>query len=268
MSCTLTLYFYPSPHGVDWASPRSLARSVLLNQLSFAGHPIGHVQIGLESPGTRRFATGMVQISMPEQRKKIIQEGLGLGTLFRDFPGRIETTDAIYPEIQGRFSRGNISYLKFLVSPAAHARALTYAREYVERGYSAHYGLPNRPLYGEGAGCSAFAASFLEVTGLLDPEFFSAWSRTICVPEKWIGGVDRKVSLLGLLDPRGSSSWATESEPHRKIFFWDPDLMHSWALRVWSSDERPFGREKTKNACGLILDRRDAVVPQGTVWKV
>ena len=268
MACSLTLYFYPSPHGVDWASPRSLARSVVLNQFSFAGHPIGHVQIGLESPGTRRFATGMVQISMPEQRKKIIQEGLGLAALFRDYPGRIETTDAIFPEIQGRFSRGNISYLRFLISTAAHERALTYAREYVERGCSAHYGLPNRPLYGEGAGCSAFAASFLEITGLLDPEYVSAWSRTIRVPERLIGGEGRKVSLLGLMDPRGLSSWATESEAHRKIFFWDPDLMHRWALDMWRSDKKPYVREKTRSACGLVIDRQDTAVPTSPIWKI
>ena len=44
---------------------------------------------------------------------------------------------------------------------------MEYFHEYRDRGYAQNYGLPLRPRYGEGAGCSAFAVSFLDVAGLL-----------------------------------------------------------------------------------------------------
>ena len=43
----LTLMFYPSPHGLNWESPKTLVRSVLSNYSSPLNHMIGHANVFL-----------------------------------------------------------------------------------------------------------------------------------------------------------------------------------------------------------------------------
>ncbi len=294
----LTLYFYPSPYGINWSNPRRLTRSTVLNQFSLDGHSIGHVHIELTAPagnGTSPtcLVTGMIQRSRSEERALLFLRNIGLGILFHDFQGAIEETEKAAAEIERRCRKGTASFLKFLISARAHARALTYVREFTERGDCAHYGLPNRPLHGEGGGCTAFGASFLEIAGLMEEEFLRDWTQRIRVPQALLGGAyadpeffgehsprtpkDKNfaraagVSLVRLLLPFGDSRWARENEPHREVFFWDPDRMHGWVQRVWREEsERPTGRfqiETRAKAHGLVADRRGLHAPEGPLWK-
>lgn len=294
----LTLYFYPSPYGIDWSNPRGLTRSAVLNQFSRDGHSIGHVHIELKAPAKStasppRLATGMIQRSHSEERALLFLRNIGLGILFHDFQGAIEETEKAAAEIERRCRKGTASFLRFLIGAETHARALAYVREFTERGDCAHYGLPNRPLHGEGGGCTAFGASFLEITGLMEEEFLRNWTQRIRVPRTLLGGPyadaeffgehsprtpkDKNfaraagVSLARLLLPFGASSWAGENEPHREIFFWDPDRMHGWVQRVWREEsERPTGRfrlETREMARGLVADRRAKPALDGPLWK-
>ncbi|MBI2604828.1 MAG: hypothetical protein HYW49_01985 [Deltaproteobacteria bacterium] len=294
----LTLYFYPSPYGIDWSSPRGLARSAVLNQFSRDGRSIGHVHIELKAPdgsGTSplHLVTGMIQRSHTEERALLFSEKVGLGILFHDFQGAIEQTESAAAEIKRHCRKGTISFLKFLIGARTHARALSYLREFIERGDCAHYGLPNRPLHGEGGGCTAFSTSFLEITGLMEEEFLRDWTQRIRVPRSLLGGTYADpeffgehsprtpkeknlaraagVSLARLLLPFGTSRWAGENEAHREVFFWDPDRMHGWVQRVWHEESTsPTGRfrlETREKARGLVADRRGLHAPEGPLWK-
>src|SRR5262249_21617026 len=154
-----------------------------------------------------------------------------------------------------RLGRGHVAWIRFRVSDAACGRMRQYYDEYRARGLDRFYGLHLRPLYGEGAGCSAFGTSFLEVAGILDPELSASWSHVRDVPESLIGdGGKPKVGLLPLLFSSRAGRWAKPGEPARRIGFWDPDRMFAWIQATWKAETAtPTGRflpERRKKSKG------------------
>lgn len=273
---SLTLYVFPSPYGLKWKNPRALAWSALRNSLAFrhhVNHSIGHVDVELdcESPtdANQRIHTfsGMTTDNSDADRTTeaaLLRQGYGLGILTESFPGRIESASDVLPQLPKRFRFGDISLLSFEISPTTCQRLLQYQDEYRQRGFGANYGLPNRPRYGEGAGCSAYATSFLEVAGLLTEEFHQAWKRSLRIPAEQIGGptTGRHVALSEILfDP--FSAWARAEEVHQDVPAWDPDLMHRWIVETFNRKDPRFNRFKQIKAKGLWADAR--LVPTPTV---
>ncbi|MBL7717129.1 MAG: hypothetical protein JNL01_16820 [Bdellovibrionales bacterium] len=236
----LNFYFFPSPYGTDWSSPGRLALSALKNRFSLLPrplHPLGHVNIeGVNSAGERQFLTGMVTENTSDQLHLILRKHYGLGIFFHNFPGLLEHPDEVEAQFEKRFRTDKISVLSLKVSDSVLKRACNYLSAYVdELGYHS-YGLHNRPLHLEGAGCSAFAASFLEITGLDHTEFRQNWSHKIRIHNDHLGGghaLDghKKVPFLKLI--RQARRWAMETEPHRELSFWSPDHMHQWLVKTW-----------------------------------
>jgi hypothetical protein len=285
MSNRLSFYFFPSPYGIDWSSPAALAWSTLLNRMNWVprpAHPIGHVNIALSeltydgSELHRLFLTGMVAKETSYQRQALLRDQLGLGILFLSSPGHLETEEEIEPQFEARYPGGKLSVLKLLVNDTVRSRLKRYFSEFQEKRGFHSYGLANRPLWLEGAGCSAFAASFLQVAGLELPEFRENWTRELRIPQALIGGAENpgnRVPLTRILFDR-RSRWAEEGEPHRKIFFWDPDLMHRWLLRTWEAldegrgcpIERPFTLSRTGNTLEVEFDLSHLRAPEGPIW--
>jgi hypothetical protein len=264
---SITVYFYPSHFDIDWSSPRSLAWSVLLNDLtpSFYSekHELGHATVELQCD-TRSAApvdlmTGMSDLDPSAESQEILLQKAGLGVMFKSFAGRLQSDAEIREDIQSRYQGGDISWIQFDISSQSCRRVLWYYRQYVDRGYEKHYGLALRPRYGEGSGCSAFVISFLEVSGLLDETYVKDWSKVRRVPERLIGNT----SLLSLLFKSSSGHWADEQEVGKSIRFWDPDTMHHWVL----SHLKDYPRETRGRATGLHLDRKSAEVPSDPFWK-
>jgi hypothetical protein len=271
----MLFYFYPSP-GIDWSTPSLMARNATIHSALKRRRAIGHVSVRLECPEVRSILgnadgiefTGMTQSQSNEAVPLILARGYGLGILYHTFLGRLESRSDLEAELSGRLQSGKLSFLRIQISPSVCERLSTYLKEYREGDYGKGYGLYLRPLHREGAGCSAFAASFLEVGGLLSPEITEAWSRTIRIPEKILGGPGRPfVSLLKVLN---TGSWARKDEPHRELFFWDPDLMHEWALETYAEEaSRPGGMyrpEKQFDARGLFWDASRIEAPRGPIW--
>lgn len=286
---TLTYYVFPSPRGISWNSPRALTWSALWNMLPTrheVEHSIGHVNVEMDCrnpdsggmgvvagrsvaiAGRSVVTAGMTTAATDNSRQMILSDGYGLGVLLLSLPGRLEFGADLAPQLPKRFETGDISVIKFRISDETCQRLLDYRSEYESRGYSANYGLPNRPRYGEGAGCSAFGTSFLEVAGLLTEEHFREWTRTIRFPEWTIGGpiTGRKVSIAKLLFSF-SSRWANKDEPHQEVFFWDPDLMHEWIVRNFDSNREGFTYFSDGNAKGMTIDARDVATPNEPFWK-
>jgi hypothetical protein len=265
----LVLFFYPSP-GLNWMNPKALTFTTAKNKLFGRSRGIGHVSVMIRTPSEFEL-TGMTQLEENEGRREVLFNGYGLGILLHNFKGALEESRDLIPELLKRSrSEGQLSFLRVAANEAITSRLLTYLSEYRKNGYDRFYGMRNRPLYGEGGGCSAFGASFLEAAGVLREEFRREWTRTFNIPHELIGGpiTGKKVSVLDML--RRADRWAQESEPHEKGFFWDPDLMHAWLVRNHSKESQfptgVFHTEKWNSAVGLRLDAKSAVPPSGRIF--
>lgn len=264
----LTLFFYPSP-GMDWSSPASLMKSTVKNKLiKRKPRSIGHVSIMLRTPDSIQI-TGMTQLDKQEGRNEVLFRGFGLGILTHTFKGELETTEHLAPELVERAKQdGILSYLRFDISAETMMRLKRYLKEYSDSGAGNQYGMKPRPLYGEGSGCSAFAASFLENAGLMTDDLRSAWTRSFRIPEKYLGGPhhQKHVPIWKLLFAR---SWAPHDEPHEEGFFWDPDLMHDWLLKKFARERlQPSGNcqlEYWHRSIGISIDARSVATPTGPV---
>jgi hypothetical protein len=265
----LVLFFYPSP-GLNWSTPKALTITTTKNKLLGLPRGIGHVSVLVRTP-EKTVLTGMTQSRKNEGRLEVLFRGYGLGILLHNFSGALEDGERLAPELVARSRKpGKLSYLRISTNPQAAQRLLRYLEEFRKQGYDGWYGMKNRPLHGEGSGCSAFGASFLELCGLLRDEYAREWTRTFNIPHALIGGpkTGRKVSVLSLI--RGADRWAEENEPHEKGFFWDPDLMHDWLVRthgVAKNGHPEFSAEEWNQARGIHYDGQAVIPPDGAIFK-
>ncbi|MGE0615837.1 MAG: hypothetical protein AB7P04_09360 [Bacteriovoracia bacterium] len=273
----LTVFLFPSPRGIDWRSPVKLAWSAVWNHLTLKNpdtlHGIGHLEVELKC-GDRRVLTGMTSDGRGEQWDLLFKKKYGFSILLHDFRGREDTPEEIEPQLKDRARRGTMSFITFQVSEKTCARLLEFYDEYKKQGYDLHYGLPNRPLYREGAGCTAYGAGFIEVAGLMTEEFQKGWANYVRFPDELLGGpwTNHPVDAGKLLFPLKASRWARANEPHHAIFYWDPDKWHHWIVDTWKAErargvnERRFGVVTRGKAKGLLLDRRDVPTPAGPIF--
>jgi hypothetical protein len=260
----LTLYFIPSPLGIDWTTPASLAVSAVKNKFSLKPHFMGHVWVELKCQKDHEL-TGMISKS-PDYFNQVVIKQRGLGVLFHSFDGRLEEKNAIMKEMKGYHESGGMNFARFLISSEHCQRAVRYLREYREQNVGKYYGLVNRPLYKEGSGCSAFGASFLEILGLIDEEIKSSWSQTVNIPLKFSGPplTDKGVSFIDLMF--NARTWALENEPHKKLHFWSPDLMHQWVQKKYQV-QGPWKKTQIGKTNGIIFDRLDRPQVSSSIWK-
>jgi len=264
----LTLYFIPSPVGMDWSSPANLAFSALKNRISLQSRFLGHVFVEVQC-GNERQLTGMVGKRF-DYLNQLLIENKGLGVLYHSFAGGLEEAKDVDAEIKELSDDGErLNFVKFLLNQGQCQRLSTYLKEYREKDVGRYYGLANRPLYGEGAGCSAFGASFPEVAGLMDQDFKTAWSQTVNVPLAFAGPPLKQegVSLLKLM--LNASSWAKENEPHQKLMFWSPDRMFDFVKTkiTKAKDEKQFSVTEIGNAKGIVYDKSHLPAPSGPIWQ-
>ncbi len=259
----LTLYFTPSPQGMDWTSPGNLAWSALKNRLSMKSRFMGHVYVEIQC-GEKRELTGMVGKNF-DYLHQLLVNGRGLGILYHSFDGRLEDKADLDLELAEHFKTGRTNFAQFILNQDQCTRLLTYLNEYRQKDSNKFYGLSNRPRYAEGAGCSAFGASFLDVAGILDPEIKSAWSNSVNIPLEFAGPPlkEEKVSFFKILF--GNPVWAKENEPHQKLFFWDPDLMAKW-VREKVTSAKPEEILRRENSVGILVDKTKESLPQDGIW--
>lgn len=260
----LTLYVVPSPEGMDWTSPSSLAKSALMNRLSFKPRFMGHVFVELKC-GNEHELTGMVGKNFDYLNQLLVNQK-GLGILFHSFDGRLEDKADIQNELSEYFKTGHVNFVKLLLNDGQCKRALSYLKEYRQNKVGRYYGLANRPRHGEGAGCSAFGVSFLDVLNLVSEEMKQNWSQTINIPLEYAGPPLTKegVGLLKVMFNAGA--WAKDNEKHQKLTFWDPDRMHSWINTKANSKHQDYSVTKIENALGILMDKSHIPVPEEPIW--
>lgn len=274
----VSLHLFRSPLGINWKTPWSLATSTLLNQVAPVGDKrafsISHVfvEVKCDSTGEHIFR-GMTSATTTEERDLLFRQKYGLGIMFHTYKGLYEKDQAIIDDMTPYEGSKRKAILTYKISPSTCERLIRYANEYEQLGYGNMYsGLQADPLKREGAGCSAFAVSFLRVGGLMSG-FEHEWQQTINVPKRLVGGplTGAKVNLSRII-ARPGIRW-NKSEPHIPLTAWDPELMHKWVQKTyWETMTGNFSSgsvpqlERVKDTLTVIFDFSDRETPTGDFW--
>ncbi len=278
----LTLYTIPPRHVIDFASPRSMffsaARNVFVMHRSLPRFNMGHVFIELKSDDEYLITGSSKERTLFLGGKEFLK-GYGLGLLFHPFPGRLDTKERLLYKMSFRYHTGNIRFITFKLQKTTFQRLVNYLAEYKRKGYYRIYNGCNEPRKGNGAGCTAFAISFLEISGILQPEWVNAWAQRVNVPLSLIGGplTGKKVSWLDILAAR---QWAQEGEAAEFFEIYDPTLIYQWIGKTWleknsASSEAlsespansfaPMISTKRNKALGLIIDFSSIPTPEDPI---
>lgn len=284
----LTIYAFPPSAHLDWSSPLKLAYGAgIRGRLSFehgkSKHTIGHCFIELNgSDGFRALTGSTTAPDAPSDSDYITKRGYGLGVLFAPMKGALDNSNKLDRELKMRYKTGKVFFMKLKISQKAFDRMKNYLEEYHKRGYDKIYNGMNKPREGSGAGCSAFAMSFLELGGMLDPVFKKEWIRRVNLPNELVGGpmTGNKVSLSKMIF---NAHWAKENEPHIKLELYDPQLMFEWLQKLvekakfarvhnqrskdFSLLKRNFKFIRRGKAIGLYIDATDIPVPTESIWQ-
>lgn len=269
---TLTLFFTPSPLGFDWSNPQGVAFSAVKNKLTFKRRFMGHVYIAVKGMTTQgemiEFVTGMVAKKL-DAVPRLLFQGFGMGILFHSFDGHLESKQEVWPEISKYAEQGNLSYLQIKLNTKAIDQLNNYYQAFKENNLFNYYGFVNRPLCGEGGGCSAFGASFLTALGIMEEEWKKSWTNKIRIPLH-ITGKPVTNNWVGL--PRVLAfghAWAQANEPHQELHFWDPDKMHHWVQRktLEHTEKSDYQLAKFHRAHGIVIDKSQIQNFPDHIWQ-
>lgn len=233
----LTLTFARSPLGINWSTPHGLALSTVKNSLyptKIRAFAISHVFVSLkcDSLGYERH-TGMTSATSTEERELLFKKAYGFGVMFHTYQGELESTATVLKDLADHTGSKRIAKLSLEINEATCARLKQYLEEYEARGFGSMYsGLQARPRKGEGSGCAAFGMSFLELAGLLSPEWNEAFMRKLHVPKRLVGGplTGQRVPFLKVI----SNIFATWNPNREHIYLeaYDPESMYRWVRQT------------------------------------
>jgi hypothetical protein len=255
----LIIYSVNPPTPIDWSTPGSTFKSIFRNSFikesykiedlsnndNFSStkkqfvktHFIGHMFMELKCEGFPTILTGM---SSPgyEEIKGLLVDGRSFEQVISTTEGHFNTAKELQDEIETRKTRvGNLSIMGINLKHDSCEELLKYLTEFRACGVNTRYGgLNANPHKSEGAGCSAFALSFLQrlnIVPMIDEigsnDFGSQFLRTVYVPRHLLKfqNKDPEVGAWGLL--RGLElSWANQKNAEKVVTFFDPELFSKW----------------------------------------
>jgi len=274
----LTIYVIPSTVKYDWSSPHTLYKSYVKNCIrnlfKKESYLLGHAFVELRSPLTSgRIFTGMRSASKKEQKDLVLKQHYGLAILGADTEGKFETDIDLEHKVSKFSRKGQLAFMTFYISDEATERLIQFFKSYKagidsNGSHGARYGGAFWPRYkGEGAGCSAFAVSFLDLAGILEDEF-DEWLVEIDIPMELIGGPYNHLNEVKLSDIKKHESWAINNDTsdfeHFEIY--DPTLMYEWIQGVWYKQNLQEALNVTpvqlNQARGIRIDGRNMPVPE------
>jgi hypothetical protein len=274
----LTLHIHKSPAGYDWSTPATLTKDSLKNTvLGWFGkykHPLGHVSLRLNCPELKIDQyIGMARLNFAESRNLLLFDGAGLGSLLHNFQGRLERKEDIEPDVEHNAMNGEVLLVSYKISEKACKNTQQFLEQYIAGEFWRNYGLPNRPLKGQGSGCSAFATSILQVAGIDFTNFDRHWSDHVFIPKALIGPHNSEIYKKGEVEKKIVTNnvskvpfWSLLDSSHKweqnsdsiVIKYYSPDKMFAWATSVAenpeTSPELPVILKKYKNTFHLIYD--------------
>jgi hypothetical protein len=268
-----TLYVFKSSVGVDWTSPKDLAISIVKNEVYkyFNGNErlLGHVAVELKC-GDKKLLTGM-RATRGENRRMVLTEGSGYGVLFHVFPGALEKEQKLRTEIEQKQKSREVHSIRYKIKPEHCERMWQHYENHLKQKGEFNYGFPLNTLAGEGAGCSAFGVSFLQIAHLVNPEHLKAWSGNVWVPIDLIGpyntkrytradepthkpdGGGKPITILDIVLSDKAIAWAKPGEG-KYLEFIDPDTMFRWIETSAEKSPTPLPFKRLENSLELQLD--------------
>lgn len=269
----ITFYAIPELNNINWDGPSSLFRSTFKGYVKSVFHPksyvIGHAYVKIESPLLDSVLyIGMRSMSRSQNFKGIFKDGLGLGILGASLKGRLESTEEVRKSIQYYEKRGKISFIKVETNETAIKRVLDFIAQYQKEN---EFGLSPADFYNgalwpgyenEGAGCSAFALTILDLADAFPKHLYDDWAASIRIPMGLIGGQRynrKKVNGAKLLM---KNSWYKGSGVRDTDFvdfsIFVPDKIYRWILDEYFDEQSDYKTGLEGTIPGIIMDRKDS----------
>ena len=272
---SLTLYVIPPKKPIDWRSPRHLLTSYINTftaKTKYKGHahPIGHIIVALKD-SQKQIVCGMVAESLKPLTLMAGLKGYGLGILSAVTPGKLLEGQHNIEDIELRKTQGDLAYIRYELSSETVERLWQYLEEYKNRGYDKMYNGCNMPRAGQGAGCSAFALSFLEIAGLYQEDVHDAWQVKIDVPQHLIGGELYNMHKVNLLKVWRCKTWANpQHNASQTIAYFEPNLMFQWIQTKWleqaNHDINSYSIELNGLSKGIVFNYRNQLTLHHPIW--
>lgn len=260
----LTIYSFTAPKPLNWDSPHSLLSSMSVNLLKKNRSPhtkraMGHFCIELSSDDDT-ILTGMTSNNWRGFFEAFFLNKRGMALVFDVFPGHLETEADLRPEIDYRAEKGSMAFVRYKLTDESYDYLKTYIDSFKHYGYDQHYNGLNKPLEGKGAGCAAFAMSFMELVNILSPDHVHQWAVQVAVPDRLIGNeqLHRQVSPFSVYF---SYNWAKDNEPYTDLLMFEPQLVYNWVEIEYMNVQSTGKPVLYKNAKGIEFDMQDKSKP-------
>ena len=260
----LNIYVAPPERTLDWSSPGALYGSVLLSRLWATKRPFGAAGADLECDKIVRSLS--LEAESFSVWGPVVFQGNGLGHLYSTHPGRV-LSDGDAVKKNGEVIRTpHARFMTFMLNSDQCVRIQKYWEEFKTHSIGKNFGLPHRPLMGEGATDTSLIVSTLDVAGILSPEQKEKWNRLIYLSKHLSGEplTDKYVSIFELRN----GSWGKNSEDSFILHFWDPKLIADWIDQQIATKKQPKKlSDGTKGIAGIEFDFSRLPAPLGTFWE-
>jgi hypothetical protein len=278
----IRLFLMPAyPVKMGWDSPRQLTGNSAKAMIANKAHSIGHVALEIQCPTGGRdshIVTGFTPVTAKHNFNLLFKDVVGLGILEVSWPGKLESEQDVFKAVDYRKkNKDKLAIMTFLVSETSCRRMLDYLHEFKNTSTPLWYGNSPQPRRHEGAGCSSFGVSFLEIAGIMTEDFRKDWIVARRVPLATMGGyVYPKVSIMKLLTMPESRRWSTASEPHMALETYEPAYMYNWVRELVGSPSKlkALGGEIDKELAksypvtpAIRIDRRSVPTPTEPMFK-
>lgn len=260
----LNIYVAPPEQTLDWTSPGSLYRSIFKSRIFMAKRPYGSAGADLACGNSTRSLS--VDTESFDVMGPVVFEGKGLGHLFSAHPGILLKDEKAVAKNKEVINSPGARFITFIISDAQCARIAAYWNDFEKHNIAKNYGLPHRPLMGEGATDTSLIVSTLDVAGFLVPDQREKWDRALYLPKSLSGAplTDEYVTIFSLL----SGDWGKHSDDSFILHFWDSKLIADWIEQQIQS-KRTVRKlsDGSKGIPGIEFDLSKRPVPQGTYWE-
>ncbi|MEX1099764.1 MAG: hypothetical protein WEB87_05020, partial [Bacteriovoracaceae bacterium] len=261
----VTMYSFKSPYGVDWSSPSNLAVSAIKNTLAYktglTSNPrnIGHSAIKVSCQNLdgkqREIYTGMGSVNSNKEAIDLLWKNSALGVLLHRYKGELDKQVELISDIESGQKAGDINSVTYLIDHDKCEELAAHYDEWIKRKAYLNYGLLEKPLEYTGAGCSAYAVSYLRRNNIAPEEHKKHWKRTVRISTKLVGPHNRLpyvndqqefhspkktedgANLLELI--LSANKWAAPNDEEVvELEFWSPDMMYNWTKKVARQHKR------------------------------
>lgn len=294
----LTMYSIPSASEIAWSSPGKLGRSSLVSTVvrnfKKGSKGIGHIMVGVRCYKNGELIedsySGMNSFDGKESNNLLLKKQSGMGVILHNFKGYQEDKEQVLSQIDETLKHYKMAVVTYKVNYATCERLVDFAKEYGEMGYGFNYGsYLHKPRYRQGAGCIAYAQTFLELAGIYNESFMlKTWGGEIYIPNKIIGPYNRtlytsskysegklegsrKVNVLGIM--LGFYRWGKPGDANTTYVKWyDPSVLYRWAYGNYqksftgSVDKDLYKVEKKNKSYYLYYDKSYLETPTSNLF--